>query len=371
MRENVRFIVKLNVLGGNKFMTNNVSLLNIKGTVTKESEARYSIDDLKKEVIKQLGNDLSLPIDACDVIFDNVEIAYGNKVNVGASMEMVFHCSVGYAGTDIYTEYEDVYSEEFHCYYKVPVTKNRQLYRWSPYNGRHIGKYFANFTEGYEINDINSFLEEHMVEFITQNSYRIEKHLSIPGDVWEDFDIDSISCGDADISITRFPVYKTIYTNNQNKSYEIVYDSTDGKFLVFEKPFQKERDTKPQNTDEINDLEAQRNFLNSKYISARDFPQKIESIHIALRIALFFFYPFSIIGVIIGIICAIKNGIAKGYKKKIKIVDDQLKECKTKLYKEFDDKETEFKNMKKAKLAEVLEKYNYSLDDVKAINYTK
>ena len=54
MRENVRFIVKLNVLGGNKFMTNNVSLLNIKGTVTKESEARYSIDDLKKEVIKQL-----------------------------------------------------------------------------------------------------------------------------------------------------------------------------------------------------------------------------------------------------------------------------------------------------------------------------
>ncbi len=75
MRENVRFIVKLNVLG-----INYVSLLNIKDTITKE-------------------------------------------------------------------------------------------YRWSPYNYRHIGKYFANFTESYEINNINefnSFLEGHIVEFITQ-----------------------------------------------------------------------------------------------------------------------------------------------------------------------------------------------------------
>lgn len=320
--------------------------------VINDVDVKCSIDKFKEIVIRKLGNDMSLPIDACDVTFSNINKVYGYSFIIRGIVEIHYHCSIGYAYKDIYTEYEEKYDEDL-GWYKTPVTKTRTLYKWSPYNGVFQNKYNSYVIKDVEINNVNSYVKENELnlsrELFFQNSDKISNNLKIPGDVNEDYDFDSIICKNVEISAFKLLIYKTNYIDKHGQSYLVSYDATHDMFLKFNspKPINKTSLPKPK---ELNDLYDQRELIHRKINNLEKFPNSTATtvIKIILCVSIYGIPIF----IIIQIICKILE------HKAYKVRTNELDILNVKINGIEKNIENNFKKEKEEKLKEVLKKNN-------------
>lgn len=93
-----------------------------------------SKDDFLRAVLVKLGSDAETPADICtNAKFGEIEETVREVLVMSTHVELDYTCSIGYDRTETYTDYKKSYSNGIE--HTEPVTRERKVTDWHPYNG--------------------------------------------------------------------------------------------------------------------------------------------------------------------------------------------------------------------------------------------